>query len=375
MQVPSAADESVTSKCIHCGAAISKTAKFCPDCGATQSPQSVENATNSVPSEEPSINPEATALTSDNKSLHQSPRSHRKAVVIMSCSVLFLLVCSAFGLIALNSHRTQVAAREIGIKQDAIRKHEKFAVCRIRKLQIIGYSGPCSISNGLCQGLASQEDFDGVQLLSNAGYLTEHIDTSRYGNGVPIALNSKGKGAIGSTIQEKKVSGGGRLVEVNEWTLVLGCRELSGIDATTPLADGEKVDFSWQWKPTDLGIADGLTDARQRGVAYLTRSSNGFTVDRIQIDSDTRSKSSPTDSRVNSIDTGSIPACPAGSQPTQSSWNGNIHHQCKLPTKDEYGDDMCIEWQTEHWEPGTSVPCSARFSSITGIAKNGEGIQ
>ena len=36
MQVPSAADESVTSKCINCGAAITPTAKFCSVCGATQ---------------------------------------------------------------------------------------------------------------------------------------------------------------------------------------------------------------------------------------------------------------------------------------------------------------------------------------------------
>jgi hypothetical protein len=36
MQVPSAADDSVISKCIKCGAAITPTAKFCPKCGAAQ---------------------------------------------------------------------------------------------------------------------------------------------------------------------------------------------------------------------------------------------------------------------------------------------------------------------------------------------------
>jgi hypothetical protein len=46
------------------------------------------------------------------------------------------------------------------------------------------------------------------------------------------------------------------------------------------------VDFSWHWKPTELGIADGLSVERQRGVAYFTRSTNGLAIDRIQIDAD-----------------------------------------------------------------------------------------
>lgn len=73
--------------------------------------------------------------------------------------------------------------------------------------------------------------------------------------------------------------------EEMRWTIVLGCREFGGIDATTPLADGKKIDFSWHWKPTDFGSANGLTDERQRGVAYLTRStSTGLVVDRIDFE-------------------------------------------------------------------------------------------
>ena len=37
MTVPSPADDSVGIECINCGAAITPTAKFCLECGATQS--------------------------------------------------------------------------------------------------------------------------------------------------------------------------------------------------------------------------------------------------------------------------------------------------------------------------------------------------
>ncbi len=77
MQVPSPSDDSVGSGCKHCGAAIAPTSKFCPNCGATQTSQPVNTAAPSMPSEEPSLKPEATALTSDDEGLHQpsKPRS------------------------------------------------------------------------------------------------------------------------------------------------------------------------------------------------------------------------------------------------------------------------------------------------------------
>jgi hypothetical protein len=132
------------------------------------------------------------------------------------------------------------------------------------------------------------QDFYSVQLMSNAGYLVGNPNTAIYSQGMFFALNAKGQSAVGNSIKEKKVSGG--LLDYNfdsyEWTLTLGCRGFSGIDATTPLADGGKVDFSWNWKPTDLGNTDGLTDERQRGVAYLTRSGNELVVDRIEFGAD-----------------------------------------------------------------------------------------
>jgi hypothetical protein len=70
------------------------------------------------------------------------------------------------------------------------------------------------------------------------------------------------------------------------WTLVLGCREFNQIDATTQLKDGIKVDLSWHWKDTPLGEADGLSDERQRAVAYLTLTDGSLKTDRIQFDSE-----------------------------------------------------------------------------------------
>ena len=72
-------------------------------------------------------------------------------------------------------------------------------------------------------------------------------------------------------------------IEEYKWTLVAGCREFMSTDATTPLSGGLKVDFSWHWKVTDIGTADGLSAERQRGVAYLTRTASGLDIDKIEL--------------------------------------------------------------------------------------------
>ncbi len=72
--------------------------------------------------------------------------------------------------------------------------------------------------------------------------------------------------------------------DVYRWTLVAGCREYLSTDATTSLSDGLKVDFSWHWKTTDIGTADGLSAERQRGVAYLTRTATGLAIDKIKME-------------------------------------------------------------------------------------------
>ena len=68
----------------------------------------------------------------------------------------------------------------------------------------------------------------------------------------------------------------------HRWSFILGCRELQQVDATTALSDGLKVDFSWHWKVTDIGTADGLSG--QRGVAYFTRTANGLAIDKIKME-------------------------------------------------------------------------------------------
>src|ERR1035441_8725127 len=49
MTTPSPANDSITSKCIECGAAISSKAKFCLQCGASQASHSFETATMPLP--------------------------------------------------------------------------------------------------------------------------------------------------------------------------------------------------------------------------------------------------------------------------------------------------------------------------------------
>jgi predicted RNA-binding Zn-ribbon protein involved in translation (DUF1610 family) len=71
------ADDSIGSDCKSCGAAITPTVKFCPECGATQTSRPAKAAAPSVPSEEPPFTHHTPALTSDDESLHQpsQPRS------------------------------------------------------------------------------------------------------------------------------------------------------------------------------------------------------------------------------------------------------------------------------------------------------------
>src|SRR6185437_6083662 len=175
----------------------------------------------------------------------------------------------------------------------------------------LAYSYPTNGSGGYihAEDYASRASLPLATLLRN-GYVSTNDVTGTYPH---WALTARGRALLGNLISSRHISPpkfSGRFDESGistestvescspsetrkanfgfscqeelHWTLSLGCRNLSGIDATTPLADGEKVDFSWQWKPSELGAADGLTDERQRGAAYLIRKSNGLAVDRIQ---------------------------------------------------------------------------------------------
>jgi hypothetical protein len=82
MQVPSSAGDSTNSKCIKCGADITPTAKFCPNCGAPHTFQPIDAAAPSLPSEEPSIKPEVIALSPDD-GLQPSPPPESVAEKVM----------------------------------------------------------------------------------------------------------------------------------------------------------------------------------------------------------------------------------------------------------------------------------------------------
>jgi hypothetical protein len=127
-----------------------------------------------------------------------------------------------------------------------------------------------------------------LRLLYKAGYIRLQ-DLPIFQNRAFWAPTDKANKALGHNIESEKVqvSASPGYPELGsysgyKWTLILGCRELQQIDATTPLLDGQKVEFSWHWSPTELGTADGLTDERQRGVAYLVRENNSLAIDRIQ---------------------------------------------------------------------------------------------
>lgn len=267
-------------ECVNCHAEISPDVRFCSECGTASQPR---------PKSEVANRPMSETSGREDDTLETRP-TNRISLLMALVALLFVLVCSGFGFVALRSHEAQLAAaakaRELAVVQEVIRQNDKFSVCRVRELNFVRYPKGCSPSSPSCLNLAFPAEYAGVQLLSDADYLTGHIDTSLYSQGVPFALNGKGRSAIGDAIQEKKVAGVFDGFDSYQWTLILGCRDFSGVDATAPLSDGEKVDFNWNWKPTDLGRTAGLTGERRSGVAYLMRSGNSLAVDRIQFESD-----------------------------------------------------------------------------------------
>jgi hypothetical protein len=479
MQVPSPSDDYAGFECKHCGAAIEPTSKFCPNCGATQTSQPVNTAAPSVPSEEPSLKPKATVLTSDDERLHQpyksrSIASHRLFWLGLAAVLIALASVGSWAWVAKHpiTAKAQYALAEKYEKGDGVPQDYSQAAFWYRKAAEQGdddaqkrldelpipqpltqetISKVTGITNDISNadwrqildlpqvsknaerlfgpqllyfrkaGHGSAEITDGLliaqgciphfcpnggvltidvktgataggladetgitvytgdytrdklpsplkQWLENYNYLSvryqdaqiaashlsngggsasgkqsdeasarisslitsdkeftvcrvKDLEYLRLGDGQPYDtgfqsaktlefLNDvgyihiskyaqpdgyyhtteyywlptqKGLAALGSDIREEK-SGNNRLgMAVYKWTLILGCRELSGIDATTPLADGEKVDFSWHWKITDLGIAAKLTDERQRGAAYFVRKGDGLAIDKVQI--------------------------------------------------------------------------------------------
>src|ERR1017187_9559742 len=114
------ADDSMNPKCLECGAAITPTAKFCPECGAIQTSRPVDAAAPSVPSEEHSVNSDATKLTSGNESLHQTsqPRSlasHRRLWLGIAVVVFALVSVGSWAWVARHPI-TAKAQYDLGVK-------------------------------------------------------------------------------------------------------------------------------------------------------------------------------------------------------------------------------------------------------------------
>ena len=169
--------------------------------------------------------------------------------------------------------------KETALVQDLISKHKDFDVCQIQAFQ---FMTNCSRSPGVrCPVPMTNQQY---ALLLAAGDVRPTNEPNE------IFLTDKGAKAVGNEIEQELLpshtadgSPPPKDWALFKWTLILGCRELQQIDATTPLSDGLKVDFSWHWKPTDLGTADRLSDERQRGVAYFTRAASGLTIDKIEM--------------------------------------------------------------------------------------------
>jgi hypothetical protein len=184
---------------------------------------------------------------------------------------------------------TSAAQQPDAIAAEVISSNHEFAQCRVRTL-VFQFKKNCTWNPPQCDNL-SRADQESLEDLRSAGYAA--IDEVDGNHGVVFwTLTDKGKKAIGQDIHAERITGDDPdaplLTDPSEateqLTLILACRHLDQIDATTQLRDGFKVDFSWRWSITPLGQADGLSEERQRAVAYLTqtRIDGKMNLDQIQ---------------------------------------------------------------------------------------------
>lgn len=177
--------------------------------------------------------------------------------------------------------------KETELVQELIANHKDFAVCKIRELEFHNVlAGHCNLPRPYCDNTSPGTAFAALMLLYTVGDIggEKHRITTQLSTGVTYwTPTDKGLMAVGNEIRHETFARGTNGDVEYKWTLSLGCRELEQIDATTQLSDGLKVDFSWHWKPTDLGIADGLSGERHQGMAYLTRTANGLDIDKMEL--------------------------------------------------------------------------------------------
>lgn len=177
------------------------------------------------------------------------------------------------------------APSQDNVANELVANDSQFAKCQVRELEFHKIRN-CNLSAPYCDNMSRNSESHALQLLSDAGYIggQGHQITTQYSTQTYYwTPNDRGKNAIGNDISEEKAAEWSNGEVAYIWKLNLGCREFEQVDATTQLGDGLKVDFSWHWKVTALGAADGMKADRQRAVAYLKRTPSGLKVDQIQI--------------------------------------------------------------------------------------------
>jgi hypothetical protein len=172
-------------------------------------------------------------------------------------------------------------AKQLAVLADLIGHQSKLNVCRFYRIEFMHLSDEQPSCNA-SRNMWSRQ----LQLLADSNYISSVASAYDFnpslGQFLPWCPTSKAKSALGDEILQERIHPAVEAPKGNyAWKLILGCRHFTQIDASTPLADGLKVDFSWRWKPTDLGFRDGLTDERQRGEAYLRRTQDGWAMDQI----------------------------------------------------------------------------------------------
>ncbi len=241
-------------------------------------------------------------------------RSRHTLMVAGGIIVLLVFGCMACGqhgkqegMPGGQSEKTQ-AQKETSLVRDLISKHKGFDICTVYYLKVAH-----EVSTGY-----DSKDVYGVheyyvfpnghpaKLLTDAGYIVPYYEVTGWKPTPKLSFGTD------QAIQEEHLEGpvwpGTQVrglpcsvqsvrslhpysqpftqyecVDMYKWTLVAGCREFMSTDATTSLSDGLKVDFSWRWKVTDIGTADGLSGERQRGVAYFTKTASGLNIDKIEM--------------------------------------------------------------------------------------------
>jgi hypothetical protein len=251
---------------------------------------------------------------------------------IIAVAVTALLVVGLLAAVGIKRQRDQAArlkaevmameAEKLRVQQEAevaenlISKNKEFSVCRVYRLKFVrrqqcnhdpsvcsvpGHVGAC-LNGSLCNWSEASEA-PPLRLLARLNYVSALEAPIHLTDGSPNVSTlwwspaPNLRQSLGNDIEEQTTADfslGGMnlgkeylprlgLAGAYEWTLTLGCREFLQVDATTPLTDGVKIDFSWRWKTTELGTAGGITDARQRGVAYLKKTANGLEVDQMEV--------------------------------------------------------------------------------------------